>query len=471
MPAHRPHPRNEEVSVQRKVLSPLALLTVLMVALSAYPSRASDGRQRDLYLASRDEMRLVLKIMDEMPASRGGTFVGIVGGLAVLNFIERLAPADILLVDLNPAQVEYGRCVTELIKLSPSRTEFVSAFFSRPFTSDEPAFLAQPGDEAMLEATMQKIKDRSLRESCTNDLALISGATYDAATQSLLVKRNSNGRYLQLRGPAKGMPISFNYLYFDQGWLESDASYERTRSALESARIRFLASDIGAVPVDTLRGREIFFWGTNLATWFGPGKAAYERFVIRAHEEFASRNKAIRFSFASTYRRVASTNFVPFEQLGAGVHLDASAKVRKHVQGKRVLELIPGKAYFGKELRAKESVVQNASQPIDATATFDVAVLHILNNSGMKWWQKDRTSEFNALYEAVLDRAKEVVILEHNPTSQDFSDKERSRMVGLAELLQPLFPVLAKRRLTLDFEPSSGKVDNARNLVLRIRKL
>lgn len=447
-----------------------ALCGMLMVALGAQMVRAADG-PRDLYLASRDEMRRVDKLLAEMPASHGGTFVGIVGGLAAINFIERLQPSEMLLIDLNPAQVEYGRCVVELIKLAPSRTEFVAAFFSRPFQADEQAFLAQPGDEAMLRATTGEIKDRGLRESCERDLSLITRATYDPATRALIVARNSNGRYLQRGGPDKGMPTGYNYLYFDRGWLESAESYERTRAALRSARIRFLASDIGAVPVQDIRGREIYFWGTNLATWFQGGKDAYERFVIRAHEEFASRNQAIRFVFASTYRRTAVTNFVPFEQLGAGVHLDASAKVRKHATSKKVLELIPGKAYFGRELRAEVNVVQSASQPIDAATQFDVVVLHILNNSGMKWWKEDRTKEFKALYEEVLTRAKEVVILEHNRESKDFSDTEKARMVGLGDLLKPLFPILAKRKLSLDIELASGEVDNARNLVVHIKKL
>jgi len=448
-----------------RVVRILAALSLLVVALSARPTRA-----RDLYLASRDEIKLVLKIMAEMPASKGGSFIGIVGGLAVLNFIEKLQPADILLVDLNPAQVEYGRCVVEQIKLSPTRNEFVAAFFSRPFLADEAAFLTQPGDHAMLTANTERIKDRGLRASCAEDLSLIADATYDAAAQSLLVQRNSNGKYVQLRGPDKGMPIGYNYLYYDKGWLESDESFARTRSALMSAKIRYLASDIGVVPVDNIKGTEVFFWGTNLATWFGPGKEAYERFVVRAHEEFFSRNQAMRFVFASTYRRTAWTNFLAFEPALAGVHLDASAKVRKHVEGKRVLELIPGKAYFGKELRAKESTVQSASVPIDPAAVFDVAVLHILNNSGMKWWQTDRNSEFKALYENVLGRANEVVILEHNRTSADFSEKERDRMVGLGELLRPLFPFLAKRRLVIDLEPSVGETDSIRNLVLHVRK-
>jgi hypothetical protein len=193
--------------------------------------------------------------------------------------------------------------------------------------------------------------------------------------------------------------------------------------------------------------------------------------VIRAHEELSSRNKAIRFVFASTYRRTAWTDFVPFEQLGAGVHLDASAKVRKHAAGKRVLELIPGKAYFGRELRAEEVTVLNATKPIDPSTSFDLAVLHILNNSGMRWWREDRDSEFRAKYEYVLERAREVVILEHNRASQDFSEKERARMVGLGELLRPLFPVLAKRRLSLGLEPAVGEVDTARNLVLHVKKL
>jgi hypothetical protein len=116
-------------------------------------------------------------------------------------------------------------------------------------------------------------------------------------------------------------------------------------------------------------------------------------------------------------------------------------------------------------------VVQSASASIDASASFDVAVLHILNNAGLRWWREDRTREFAALYEQVLTRANEVVILEHNPVSQDFSDKERSRMIGLADLLQPLFPVLAKRRLSLDLEHAVGDVDTFRNMVLHIKKL
>lgn len=448
----------------------LTIIATLVAASSTPPASAKEGRWRNLYLASRDEIGAVLKILDEMPASQGGSFIGIIGGLAALNFIERLQPARILLVDLNPAQVEYGRCVIELIKQSPSRTEFVSAFFSRPFRPDEATFLAQPGDEELLRSSTQRIEEPALRESCAADLSLVARATYDAASGSLLVERNSNGKHLRLRGPDRGMPIGYNYLYFDKGWLESEASYEQTRSALLAARIRFVASDIGAVPVRSIRGRHVYFWGSNLATWFAEGKEAYQRFVIRAHEELASRNRAIRFVFMSTYRRTAWTSFVPFKQLGAGVHLDASAKVKKHARGKRVLELIPGRAYFGRELRAEEIVVQNASKPIDPAASFDLAVLHILNNSGIRWWREDRASEFGALYEEVLGRAKEVVILEHNRDSQDFSERQRARMVGLGELLKPLFPVLAKRRLALDLEFATGEVDSARNLVLRVRK-
>lgn len=452
-----------------KGLVPSAVLFALLVGVVAAPEVRA--QQRDLYLASRDEIRLVLKIRDEMPATKGGAFIGIVGGLASLNFIERLQPSTILLVDLNPAQVEYGRCVVELIKQTPTRDAFVSAFFSRPFLADEAAFLSQPGDEAMLQANTDKIKDRGLRESCTRDLSLITKATWDAANKSLLVTHNSNGRFLQLRGPDKGMPIGFNYLYYDKGWLASDESYSQTRSALMSARVRYLASDIGVVPLDDIRGREIFFWGTNLATWSHGGKEAYEKFVIRAHEEFAARNQAIRFVFTSTYRRTAWTNFVPYEQLGTGVHVDAALKVRKYAKGKTVLELIPGKAYFGKELHAKESVVQSATLPIGDAATFEVAVLHILNNSGMKWWRTDRDSEFKSIYETVLDRGKEVIILEHNLNSIDFNEKEKARMVGIGTLLQPLFPLLAKRRLVLDLEPGMGEKDTTRNLVLHIKKV
>ena len=451
--------------------SSAALGGVLVLALWAHVASAADGRARDLYLASRDEIRRVEKLVGEAPAMKGGTLVGIVGGLAVLNFIERLQPSEMMLIDLNPAQVEYGRCVIELIKQTPGRDAFVAAFFSRPFLDDEQAFLAQPGDEEMLRTNMQRIGDRSLRESCTNDLGLIARGTYDAATKSVIVTRNSNGKYVQRGGPDKGMPTAYNFLYYGRGWLASAESYDRTRAALRAAKTRFLASDIGAAPVQDIKGREIYFWGTNLATWFEGGKEGYERFVIRAHEEFASRDQAIRFAFASTYRRTAVTNFVPYKQLGDGVHLDASAKVRKHAEGKTVLELIPGRAYFGKELRAKESTVQNAAQPIDAALQFEVAVLHILNNSGMKWWQKDRGTEFKALYEQVLERGKEVVILEHNRASADFSETEKARMVGIGELLKPLFPILAKRRLSLDLELCVGKTDTARNLVLHVKKL
>ena len=459
----------------RKALSGIlsvATVAALLVWLPASSARADDPQpgRRSLYLASRDEIRSVLRVRDGIPPSKGGTFIGIVGGLAALNFIERLQPSEILLVDLSPEQVEYGRCVIELIKQSPDRTAFVSAFFSRPFLPGESEFLAQPGDAAMLRSSVEKIEDSGLRESCATDLALIVKATYEPATRSLRIRRNSNGSRLRLRGPPRGMLIGFNYLYFDQGWLESDQSYLRTRAALRAARIHFLASDIGAVPMKYLRGREIVFWGTNLATWYRQGKEAYERFVIRAHEELASRNEAIRFVFTSTYRQPAWTDFLPFQELHPGVHLDASAKVRKHAEGKRVLELVPGKAYFGRELRARKLVVHNARKPIPAKG-FDVAVLHLLNNSGIRWWRTDRAQEFRALYEKVLKRASEIVVLEHNRRSVDFSEARRARMVGMAELLQPLFGVLATRRLKLAFEPAIGKTDKTRNFVLHVKKL
>jgi hypothetical protein len=451
-------------------MSPMSWVWCLAVA-AIWPVEARAERPlRDLYLASRDEIRPVLRIRNELPEDRGGSFIGIVGGLASFNFIERLQPNDILLVDLNPAQVEYGRCVVELIRRIPSRNDFIAVFFSRPFLEDEEAFLAQPSDISMLAPLVDTFDDEGLRESCTRDLSLIAEATWDARTKSLVVARNTNGKHLFRGGPERGMPRGHNFMYYGKGWLESDTAYERTRAALRNARVRFLASDIGAVPVKDLRGKFVFFWGTNLATWFAPGKEAYERFVIRVHEELASRNQSIRFGFASTYRRTGWTDFVPFTQLGDGVHLDASAKTKKHTQGKTVLELIPGRAYFGKELRAKESVVHKASDPIPAGASPEVAVLHILNNSGFKWWRQDRDAEFLALYKDVLERAKEVVILEHNPTSADFDDKDRARMVGLGHLLKPLFEVLAKRSLSLQIEFAVGQTDNTRNLVLHIRK-
>lgn len=451
---------------------PSSLLLALSLTILASDVLAAEGRGkvRDLYLASRDEIKLVEKIIKDLPVGRGGSFVGIVGGMAALNFIERMEPTNILLVDLNPAQVEFGRCVVELVKLADNRHEFVAAFFSRPFVDDEEAFLSQPGDRDFLARNMGRIADRNLAASCSTDLALIADAQYDTKARALRVERNTNGRFVQRDGPDKGMPRGFNFLYYGRGWLRSDESFVSTRKALASAKLQFLASDIGAAPVDGLRGREVVFWGSNLATWFREGREAYERYVIRAHEELFARNQNIRFVFASTYRRTSWTDFRAFEQRGATVHLDASAKVKKFAQGRRVLELIPGRAYFGKELRASESTVQNASQPIEPNLEFDVAVLHILNNSGMKWWQTDRNTEFRALFDTVFERSGDVVILEHHRPSQDFSPRDRERMIGLHELLQPVFALLAKRRVVMELEPAVGEVDQRRNLVLRIHK-
>lgn len=443
------------------------LLTVVL-GLGLGEARAE---RRDLYLASRDEIRFVERSLDALPPSKGHTLVGIVGGLAVLSFIERLAPSDILLVDLNPAQVEYGRCVIALIKAQPSRADFVSAFFARPFTPDlsEAAFLAQPGDPARLAAATEAIADPALRASCRADLGLIATATYDRAAGALRVRDNSNGAFLRLRGPDEGMPIGFNFLYYDRGWLASDASYLRTRAALLTAKTRFMAGDIGATPLDDVGGDVVVFWGTNLATWFDAGRDGYERFVVRAHEAFLARNVTMRFVFLSTYRHVAWTDFLAFEQRDPGVHLDVSAKVRKHAEGKRVLELIPGKGYFGRELRAANITVRKAAQGVGGPA-FDTAVLHILNNSGFKWWRGERAPAFRALYDAVLGRAREVIVVEHNRMSADFDEAARQKMVGLAELLAPVFELLAKKRVTLALETAIGHQDNTRNLVLHVVK-
>ena len=111
-----------------------------------------------VYLASREDIFHVRRLLGELPVMAGSTYVGIIGGLGTLNYISALAPDRIILVDVNRDQVEFARCVVELIEVSASRRRFIEAFFSRRFNEDEAAFLEQAGDPALFNDTLSRIQ-------------------------------------------------------------------------------------------------------------------------------------------------------------------------------------------------------------------------------------------------------------------------------------------------------------------------
>jgi hypothetical protein len=408
-------------------------------------------RHPRVFLASREDMFHVNRLLDALPRAEEAAYIGIVGGLGTFNFIEALAPRQILLIDMNRDQVEYGRCVLELIRHSPSRREFVEAFFSRRFLDDEKEFLRQQGDIELFEKTAAAVNQpdvfrkyfRSVRDAAGRDGLMIPG--------------NDLCRRLKLYGPERGTPVGFNYLFFGQGWLRSNESYLNLRRILADARLELRRVSLGRLKPD-LKANTIYFHGTNVVD---SCPREYRSFIAEMHRRQAARTAS--FYYFSTYYGLNTTRFRAAEPMGTDIHSDCARKVAAYTRGKEVLEVIPGEHYFGRELEARRFEVVHARDLAGVRRTYEVVVSHLLYGSGLLGLKK---KEFEGLLDRMRTLAPELVIVEHNRMSQDFQGGPRFDVGEVAGLAGRNYRV--GWDMQVDF--SRGNRDDVRNIILDVRR-
>lgn len=417
------------------------------------------GRMRALwhggphvYLASREDIFHVNRLLGELPVKAGSTYVGIIGGLGTLNYITALAPDRVILVDVNRDQVEFARCVVELIEVSRSRPQLVEAFFSRRFMEDETAFLKQAGNPTVFNETLHRIHSRNAFEKFFP--AIMDGRFSDGG---LAIAGNRSCANLKLSGPQRGTPRGDNCLYLGEGWLASEESFSRLKSILCKARVEFVHSPVEGLDIDP-GGDCLYFHGSNVEDAF---PRHYRTFVSRVHERLASRDSSFTFVWFSTYHAVNLTRFKPYVRTSESVHEDCAAKVAAHTKGRTALELIPGKHCFGRELGAAHVDVVPFAE-FRPTRRYDVVVSHILYGSRLLGMTKNAFEEALAI---MLTIADEVVVVEHNAASEDFRD---ARLLSVGEIAGSLS---THHGLGLEVEYSKGHRDDRRNLIVSATKL
>ncbi len=404
----------------------------------------------DVYLASREDLFHVKRLLGVLPVVPGSTYVGVIGGLGTLHYIEALAPRRIVLVDANPDQVEYAKCVVELIEKSDSREAFVEAFFSRPFVADETRFLGQRGDSGLFDATAGKVRSR---DAFRRFFPAIRDAVF--VGNGLRIEGNGCCRLLRRSGPARGTPEGDNYLFFGEGWLRDEASFSRLRSILRQARPEFVSSPVEELDLD-LDAECVYLHGSNVVDSFPSSWAAL---TARVHRTLSRRDRDVTcFSF-STYHSVNVTRFRKFRAEAGDVHTDCARKVAARTRGRSVLELVPGDHAFGRELGAR--VVDVRPFPGDwPSRSYDVVVSHILYGSGA--FGRSRRG-FERALERMIAIASEVVLVEHNPESLDF---DGGRFLDVGEIAG----LLATRHgLEMEVEFSRGQRDDRRNVILWLK--
>lgn len=137
-----------------------------------------------VYYAQADRPDSVMRSADAIDAARrsnrggaesGTVFASVVGELTGLNFLSSLRHVHgVVLFDINPWMVEYAEMIVELVRLSPSRWDWVGRLFSRnaakfmakhngtQFTNAlEEAFYAKPVDEELKEETARRLPPRA----------------------------------------------------------------------------------------------------------------------------------------------------------------------------------------------------------------------------------------------------------------------------------------------------------------------
>ncbi len=406
-----------------------------------------------VYLASREDIFHVQRLLSRLPVMQDSTYLGIIGGLGTLNFIAALEPIRIILVDAHKDQVEYAQAFLDLIRMSASREEFVERFFSRKYVSDEAAFLGQPGDRALFDKTLRNMRHPEVFQKYFSPIR-----DAPSGPDGLHIRGNGLCRRLKLTGPPRGTPSGENFLYFGAGWLRDEASYARLRSVLGRAELVFVHSSIADVEVD-LSGKCLYFHGSNV---LDSSPRPYRRFLSRVHRSLSNLDRDAVFIHFSTYHAVNITRFKKFSLLAGDVHRDCALKVAAWTRGKDVLELVPGDFGFGRELEAGSLEVKKVEtfHPAQIRRRYDVAVSHILFGSRFRRLGRRR---FEKLLDELLNLAEELVVVEHNSESLDFRGGRRLSLEDIARILGKYDGA------EMQVEFSKGERDSKRNIIIGLR--
>ena len=244
-----------------------------------------------VYFAQADDPEAALLAEASISAARRdhgsaarAIFASVVGGLTGLNYLSRLQNVhSAVLFDINPWMVEYAAFIVELVRIAPSRSDWLGRLFSRNasgffdaqrttrFTNAlEDEFYGRPVEAAIAASTAQKLSSPSrcvfrwFTEHVAPDPLPKSPPVPRRVCERLRLSEQPRSDWsekldvgLVVNGRCMGSPpskckriMNTCKVGIGHGWLESPESYTRARSVL-LGRVEFRAWAAGQ-PLDQL---------------------------------------------------------------------------------------------------------------------------------------------------------------------------------------------------------------------------
>jgi hypothetical protein len=236
-----------------------------------------------------------------------------------------------------------------------------------------------------------------------------------------------------------------NTFFYGQGWLESGDSFQKVKSPLANAAVRFLRFDLLNGNVRDLLdlSGDAVLHVSNIDDWFfGEWKQRMNVWNVAVMEQ------------GGRLTIVTSQNGI--KTLQADPHERAYRALLPHVSG-RVVE-VTHKVPWGFHEIPRINVT--ASEYLDKPREADTTILHILIGEGIS------QELFIAAYRKALEMSRWVLVMEHNRDSSDWDSDVRKRFVTETEMRNILEREAPESSAEITgVHRIAGETDEARNML------
>ncbi|CAK9050003.1 unnamed protein product [Durusdinium trenchii] len=449
-------------------------------------------------------------------------FIAIAGSFTFLTLLLAISPKEIDLVDVNQGQLDVLKVMITLIKMSHSRAGFLSLVFGRnakhldqellrktPLVTldrrEELAmypekaakaedFLQAPVDMALIYSTFATLMEEGAQVACTYGVLL---QKWFAEPTALTTHERICDHIGVFGGPVirPNEPLFHCSFQLGEGWLRSDATFNRVRDALDT-KIRYLKKDLIKDLPDIVNPahRTVVYLSNILSLGVGHVKLANLSFESVYLGTFSSGGYVRPFCFDL---RCGEVRFGDSDELTRKYvkHLAALFAVLRSVQHfPRLIEITHVVPYGFQEFEtgSVEAVLLGKYVQLDVPKLHRLNVgleefeqisllrppelveasclLHNLVGSGVS------LDNFLSVLAHALSSCERTIVLEHNRESLDFREEpSRSGWFtprGLLELLQQSSIDLGLGQGTPGhLECAPGMKDGCRNMVIAFDKL
>ncbi len=424
-------------------------------------------RPEDVYYASADRMDRVLTNLAQLQRldlRATDSYATVIGGLSGLNYLLAFQPQRVVFYDVNPAAIDYGRFILEMIRLSSGPGEFISRMFARSIegflshsgeacltVGNQQEYLARPIEQALWSGTLDHLSAKG-REVYQYQLGpRIQGTTLPGIynCRRLLPCWPVNERVPVGGGVDCGyddagrLIPNTNTFFYGHGWLESQAAFDRVKDVLARSELNFLLFELlhgNPAELCDLSGPCILHV-SNIDEWF---PQVWPQWLDKWQQAFMQAQGHLTL--------ITSHNGLT--PMRPDPHAYAHAAVASHVFG-TVVEVTHKVPWGFDELpRTNVTVPEYLTNPFPA----DTTILHILIG------EKIPQCVTKEVYEKALAQSRRVLVLEHNKDSDDWAPSPPDYFMGEEELRDFLLASLQVHAVRA-FLRLRGEKDGRRNLL------